>query len=84
MQGISIKADFIWQIYDKFEKGGLSKANQQTIVTLTSQEGLIDGKHDEDLENSKMCFLHSEKNSSLKVFSTKSLFKILILQPSDF
>ena len=46
----SSKADLIRQIYDKFEKGGLSKTNQHTIVTLTSQKGWIDGDHDEDLE----------------------------------
>ena len=49
----SIKADLIKQIFDKFEKGGLSKAKQQTIVTLTLQEGWIDGKHDEDLKKLK-------------------------------
>ena len=46
----SSKADLIKQIYEKFEKGGLSKVNQQTIVTLTSKNGWLDGEHDADLE----------------------------------
>lgn len=46
----SSKADFIKQIYEKFEKGGLTRVNQQTIVALTSKNGWLDGEHDADLE----------------------------------
>ena len=62
----SSKADLIKQIYEKFEKGGLSKVNQQTIVTLTSKKGWLDGEHDADLEKLRSAILPHEQNNPIE------------------
>ena len=62
----SSKADLIKQIYEKFEKGGLSKMNQQTIVTLTLRKAGLMANTTQTWKSSGAQFLPHEQNNPIE------------------